>query len=235
LENLGAQPEKIHVIYPGVDTEALHANHEMVLAVRRRHHLEESPVLLTMGRLQRRKGQDMVIRALPRILQKFPTVKYVIAGTGEETSSLQQLAHDVGVSEKVIFAGYVPDSEQGAYYAACDVFIMPNRQIGPDIEGFGMVFLEAGAAGKPVIGGRSGGTGEAILEGETGLRVDGTNEEEIAAAVIALLSDPQRARAMGECGRRRVKAEFSWHSVVQRTRLLSTTIATRTTSNLLWE
>jgi phosphatidylinositol alpha-1,6-mannosyltransferase len=225
LEDVGVRSEKIHVIYPGVDPENFRANREIVLQIRQRYNLGESPVLLTVGRLQRRKGQDMVIRALPHILRKFPTVKYIIAGTGEEASSLQQLAYNVGVGEKVIFAGYVPDSEQGAYYAACDVFVMPNRQIGPDIEGFGMVFLEAGAAGKPVIGGRSGGTGEAIIEGKTGLRIDGTDIEEIATAVRTLLADPARAQAMGEAGRRRVEEEFNWETVVQRTRLLSSAVA----------
>ncbi len=221
LESIGIHSDKIHVIHPGVDAVAFRARDDAALAIRQRHNLGCSPVLLTVGRLQRRKGQDMVIRALPHIAQKFSNVKYLVVGTGEEYAALQKLAQDIGVWDKVIFAGQAPDGEQAAYYAACDVFIMPNRQIGPDIEGFGMVFLEAGAAGKAVIGGKSGGTGEAILEGVTGLRVDGASVDVIAAAVIDLLSDPARARAMGEQGRRRVEAEFTWDSVVQRTRLLS--------------
>jgi phosphatidylinositol alpha-1,6-mannosyltransferase len=224
LEDIGVLSEKIHVIHPGVDGAAFRVGDEAGFIVRQRHNLGTAPVLLTVGRLQRRKGQDMVIQALPSIKEKFPDVKYLIVGTGEEFAALQQLARDVEVQDKVIFAGQVSDSEQAAYYAACNVFIMPNRQIGADIEGFGMVFLEAGAVGKPVIGGKSGGTGEAIVEGVTGLRVDGTSVETIAAAVIDLLSNPARARSMGELGRRRVEAEFTWQSVVRRTRMLSAAI-----------
>jgi phosphatidylinositol alpha-1,6-mannosyltransferase len=225
LEEVGIRPEKIHVIHPGVNVNDFRVTDEMISSVRQRHKLESSPVLLTVGRLQRRKGQDMVIKALPLITKRFPNVKYVIVGAGEEQTALRKLTHDLGVKEQVIFVGQVPESELAAYFAACDVFIMPNRQIGPDIEGFGMVFLEAGAAGKPVIGGKSGGTGEAIAEGVTGIRVNGSCVEEIATAVIALLMDPTQAQLMGECGRRRVETEFSWSSIVSRTREVASSLA----------
>jgi phosphatidylinositol alpha-1,6-mannosyltransferase len=224
LESIGVCSEKIHVVYPGVDTTAFRVRDEVVEAVRRRHSLQGAPVLLTVGRLQRRKGQDMVIQALPRIAQKIPNVKYVIVGSGEEQTALVELARRYAVQDKVIFVGKVIDGELAAYFAACDVFIMPNRQIGPDIEGFGIVFLEAGAAGKPVIGGRSGGTGEAIIEGETGLRVDGENVEEIANAALSLLVDSIKAHCLGACGRRRVENEFSWERVVERTRTITNTL-----------
>jgi phosphatidylinositol alpha-1,6-mannosyltransferase len=174
--------------------------------------------------MQRRKGQDMVIQALPRIRQRIPQVKYIMVGTGQELASLITLAQMLGVQDSVVFAGNVPDHELAAYYAACDVFIMPNRQIGDDIEGFGIAYLEAGAAGKPVIGGTSGGTDDAILEGVTGRRVDGNNCAEIANAVIDLLSRPDKAKAMGARGRQRVEDEFTWDTVVQRTRVLYTAI-----------
>lgn len=217
LENIGVPLNKVYVIHPGVDVRSFQVSQEAILTVRKRHRIENSPVLLTIGRLQRRKGQDMVIKALPQIIQKIPTVKYLIVGTGEEYFALQKLVQEVGVTNHVIFVGQVSDEERAVYYATCDVFVMPNRQIEGDIEGFGIVFLEAGAAGKPVIGGKSGGTGEAIKEGVTGLRVDGTSLEEIATAVLTLLSDPSKACTMGENGRRRVKGEFSWETVVQRT------------------
>ena len=225
LEDMGVRPENIHVIHPGVEATAFRIGHDAALAIRQRHNLGQSPVLLTVGRLQRWKGQDMVIQALPRIVKRFPDVKYVIVGTGEDHAFLQRLAGDVEVQDKVIFAGQVVDGEQAAYYAACDVFIMPNRQIGPDVEGFGMVFLEAGAAGKPVIGGCSGGTGEAIRDGVTGIRVDGENVEAIAAAVIEILADADKARAMGEQGRQWVESAFTWESIVDRTRQLALTVA----------
>ena len=225
LEHIGVRSEKIHVIHPGVEATAFRIDDEAVRAVRKRHNLGQSPVLLTVGRLQRRKGQDMVIHALPSITSRFPDVKYLIVGTGEDAEFLQRLAGEQGVADKVIFAGSVENSEQAAYYAACDIFIMPNRQIGPDVEGFGMVFLEASAAGKPVIAGCSGGTGEALKEGVTGLRVDGNDAEAIATAVISLLDKPDTARSMGEQGRQWVERTFTWETIVDRTRELALAVA----------
>jgi phosphatidylinositol alpha-1,6-mannosyltransferase len=181
--------------------------------------------------MQRRKGQDMVIQSLPRIRQRIPQVKYVMVGTGEELNSLIILAQALGVQDSVVFAGSVPDQELAAYYAACDVFIMPNRQIGDDIEGFGIAYLEAGAAGKPVIGGKSGGTDDAIVDGVTGIRVDGNRSVEIADAVVDLLSAPDRAKTMGQCGRQRVESEFAWDAVVARTRQIATRIAVEARAN----
>jgi len=224
LQNLGVEASKIHIIHPGVHIQSFCTSSEAVQLIRQKHHLGAAPVLLTVGRMQRRKGQDMVIQALPRIRQKMPHVKYVMVGTGEELASLSTLTQELGVQDSVVFAGGVPDQELAAYYAACDVFIMPNRQIGGDIEGFGIVYLEAGAAGKPVIGGKSGGTDDAIVDGVTGIRIDGNNRVEIADAVIDLLSTPERAKAMGACGRRRVENEFTWDAVAQRTRVLCAAI-----------
>ena len=221
LAELGVRSNKLHLIHPGVDATAFRVDANAALIVRQQHNLGQAPVLLTVGRLQQRKGQDMVIKALPLIRQVFPEVKYLVVGAGEEHAALQQLAHEVDMQEHVVFAGRVHDSALPAYYAACDVFIMPNRRLANDIEGFGMVFLEASAAGKPVIGGRSGGTDDAIVDGVTGLRVDGDNLDMIAAAVIDLLSDPAFARSMGEQGRRRVAAEFNWDRVALRTRQLA--------------
>ena len=227
LEGIGVRPEKIHVIHPGVEARAFQPSEDAARDIRQRHNLGQYPVLLTLGRLQRRKGQDMVIRALPRIAERVPDVKYLIVGGGEEYDFLQRLARETSVQDRVIFVGQIDEGEQAAYYAASDVFIMPNRQIGADVEGFGIVFLEAGAAGKPVIGGRSGGTGEAIQDGVTGVRVDGESIEAIAATVIDLLSDSQKARAMGERGRRWVEAAFTWESIFERTRELSAAVAER--------
>jgi phosphatidylinositol alpha-1,6-mannosyltransferase len=224
LQELGIDAGMIHVIHPGVHIPSFCASPEAAQCIRQKHHLGVAPVLLTVGRMQRRKGQDMVIQALPRIRQSMPQVKYVIVGTGEELSSLTTLAEELRVQDSVVFAGNIPDQELAAYYAACDVFLMPNRQIGGDIEGFGMVYLEAGAAGKPVIGGKSGGTDDAILNGVTGIQVDGNSRVEIANAVIDLLSTPDKAKTMGACGRQRVESEFAWDAVVQRTRELCTAI-----------
>jgi phosphatidylinositol alpha-1,6-mannosyltransferase len=224
LQNIGVSPTKIHVIHPGVNFRHFHNGQQSSQMVRAKYHLGDAPLLLTVGRLQRRKGHDMVIRAMPLIKAKCPRAIYLIVGEGEELAYLQSLVDEIGVTDSVIFTGCVPDDELQGYYAACEVFIMPNREIQGDIEGFGMVYLEASAAGKPVIGGRSGGTSEAILDGITGLRVDGTSVEEIAHAVIALLNDSDTSRTMGEGGRLWVAQNFTWESIVDKTSFLASTI-----------
>jgi phosphatidylinositol alpha-1,6-mannosyltransferase len=224
LSDLGIKPQKIHVIHPGVDINHFYNRDNFKFTIRQQFNIGMNPTLLTVGRLQRRKGHDMVIRALPIIQQRFPLLKYLIVGDGEELSYLRDLSVSSGVTHSVIFAGRVSDEDLPKYYAASDIFIMANRAIDGDIEGFGIVFLEAAAAGKPAIGGRSGGTAEAVIEGITGLRIDGNNPWEIAQAVISLLSDPVKMQTMGMNGRLRVETEFTWESVVRRTQLLAATI-----------
>jgi len=224
LESVGVRSDVIHIIHPGVDSNGLRRGEKLAGDIRRRYGLGSCPVLLIVGRLQRRKGHDMLIHALPNIQCHFPEVKCLVVGSGEEEAYLKNLAQEVGVRDRVIFAGRVPDAELGSFYAACDIFVMPNRQIGADIEGFGMVYLEAASLGKPVVGGKSGGTDDAIVDGITGLRVDGSRPEEIANVVIALLSNPEKATAMGENGRRRVDAKFTWEFVYEQTRQLTSGI-----------
>lgn len=228
LQDIGVDARRIHIIHPGVHAQSFYASPEAAQHIRQKHQLGTAPVLLTVGRMQRRKGQDMVIQVLPLIKQRIPDVKYVMVGTGEELDALMTSVQELGVQDSVIFAGKVPDEALAAYYAACDLFIMPNRQIDGDIEGFGIVYLEAGAASKPVIGGASGGTDDAIVDGVTGIRVDGTNYVEIANAVIDLLSTPDRAKAMGIQGRQRAEKEFSWDAVVRHTRVLCAAIHRKT-------
>jgi phosphatidylinositol alpha-1,6-mannosyltransferase len=225
LVDIGVRPERIHVIHPGVNAAAFQANESAGESIRLRHNLGGAFVLLTVGRLQRRKGQDMVIRALRLIKKQIPNVIYMIVGTGEEYGYLRELVKLEGVSESVVFVGSIPDEERSAYYSACDVFVMPNRQVDADIEGFGIVFLEAGAAARPVIGGLSGGTAEAIQEGVTGLRVDGDSVQAIAAAVIELLTDLEHARAVGKRARQWVETAFTWESIVERTRQITANVA----------
>jgi phosphatidylinositol alpha-1,6-mannosyltransferase len=221
LESINVTPDKIHMLHPGVSADVFDVNTEDANRIKNKHQIENCPILLTVGRMQKRKGQDMVIRALPLIRKKFPKIKYLIVGGGKEYPFLQKLADEQKVAESVIFAGRVSDEDLPAYYAACDIFIMANREIDGDIEGFGMVFLEANAARKPVIGSLSGGAVEAVVHRVTGLSVDGTNVNAIADAVIFLLENPQKAKTMGETGRQRVENEFTWESVVQKTRLIS--------------
>jgi len=220
LEDVGVETEKIHIIHPGVNAPEFSGQETLGFEIRQRHKLA-GPVLLTVGRLQRRKGQDRVIQALPEVKKVFPTISYLIVGSGEDAAYLQNLSYECGVADHVVFAGKIPDSELPAYYAACDVFVMPNRQIGEDIEGFGMVYLEAGAAGKPVIGGKSGGTSDAIVDGVTGLRVNGENLEDLCAAIMTFLRDPQQAKCLGENGRQRVLNDCTWEQVYSKTRTLA--------------
>jgi phosphatidylinositol alpha-1,6-mannosyltransferase len=212
---------KIAVISPGVDPEEFQPR-EPSPEGRAGRGLEGKTVLLTVGRLQRRKGHDMVIKALPRILKAHPHVVYVVAGDGEERGALERLALDEGVAGSVRFLGRVPQEDLPALYNLSDVFIMANRTMpGGDVEGFGIVFLEAGACAKPVIAGASGGTADAVLDGVTGILVDGTSIEEIAEAVVRLVGQPDLRSRMGEAARRRIEAEYSWQAITERTKRLS--------------
>jgi phosphatidylinositol alpha-1,6-mannosyltransferase len=213
----GVAPERIVSISPGVEP-ARFTPGPASPDLRRRLGLDGKTVLLTVGRLQRRKGHDKVIEALPVILKSVPDLVYLIAGDGEELAALRQLADDRGVSHVVRFLGRVEDADLPALYRLCDVFVMANRTMpGGDLEGFGIVFLEASACGKPVIGGRSGGTADSVREGVTGLLVDGASTEEIADAVVTLAGDAARRERMGREGRRLVVTEYDWDIITHRT------------------
>jgi len=218
LLELGVQPERIHMLYPGVTP--LQATEEAGAALRRKHRLEGRKVLITVGRLAPRKGHDRVIEALPRIAERVPEVTYLIVGPGSERERLERLAQTTGVADRVVFTGPVAHAETPAYYRASDVFVMANRELANgDVEGFGLVFLEANACGLPVIGGRSGGTSDAIRHGETGWLVDPNDTGELAEKITQLLSDSALARRFGEAGRERVERDFTWErssAVVQR-------------------
>ncbi|MGH2570704.1 MAG: glycosyltransferase, partial [bacterium] len=133
-----------------------------------------------------------------------------------ERESLAELAERLGVADCVVFPGLVPDEDLPGYYGACDLFVMPNRTERSDIEGFGIVFLEAAAAGKPAVAGVSGGAGEAVVDGVTGLLVDGERSDAISRAVKRLLHDPAGARRMGRAGYERVCREFTYERAAQR-------------------
>lgn len=173
-------------------------------------------VLLTIGRLVSRKGHDTVIRAFPAIAAEVPEALYIIAGDGPERGRLEELAREMGVAERVLFLGNVPQINIPALYAAADIFVMPSRQIGADVEGFGLVFLEANAFGKPVVGGRSGGVPEAIIDGETGFLVPPNDAAALAAAVLRLWQNPDLATRLGARGRERVREEFRWEVQIQK-------------------
>jgi phosphatidylinositol alpha-1,6-mannosyltransferase len=205
----GLADRKVTVMHPGVDTSRFIPSPPDV-EVRQRLDWLDRRVILTVGALQKRKGQDMMIRALPAIRARVPDVLYSIVGEGWERPYLDALAADLDVSESVQFRGVPGDAELVACYQQCDVFALPNRQVGWDLEGFGMVLLEAQACGKPVITGDSGGTSEAMTHGETGVVVSCETVEPIVDAVCGILETPERGAQMGRRGRDRAVTQFDW-------------------------
>lgn len=208
-DDWGLGTDRIRLLYPGADTERF-VPVERDLGVRRRLGWGERRVVLTVGRLQERKGHDQMIRALGRVRQAVPDVLYAIVGDGWERSRLEQLVDQEGVREHVQFRGEISDDELIDCYQQCDLFVLPNRQVGHDIEGFGMVLLEAQACGKPVVAGASGGTAETMRVGETGLVVPCDGPDKLAEAVVELLGDEDRRRRMGQAGRQWVVERFDW-------------------------
>lgn len=208
---LGVDPERVLVINPSVDTRRFHPQIDDSKVVTR-HHLQGKRVILTVARLVERKGIDMVIRAMPKVLEAVPDAVYLVIGTGPYQGKLERLVEELGLEEQVIFVGYVPDAELLLYYGACDVFVLASRTLADkgEVEGFGIVYLEAGACGKPVIGGRGGGTSEAVEDGVTGLLIDPLDVNEIANAIVRVLKDEELARRLGENGRKRAMREPDW-------------------------
>ena len=164
----------------------------------------------------------MLIRALPSIRAAVPGAALLLVGGGPDSPRLHRLAAEHGVADDVVLTGSVPWEELPAHYDAGDVFAMPcrTRRGGLEVEGLGIVFLEASATGLPVVAGRSGGSPDAVLDGETGHVVDGTSVPAVAQAVSALLADPVRARAMGQAGRAWVEREWRWDVLAARLREL---------------
>ena len=160
-------------------------------------------------RSSRRKGFDNVIRALPIILAREPQAHYVLGGIGGDEGYLKGLVAELKVESHVTFLGKVADEDLPYWYNLCDVFIMPNRKVGDDTEGFGMVFIEANACGRPAIAGLAGGTGDAVIDGETGLRVDGESLHSISEGICRVLGDPQFAKMLGDNGLNRAREGFS--------------------------
>jgi phosphatidylinositol alpha-1,6-mannosyltransferase len=206
---------------PGVDEKTFHPDSGGD-GIRARLGLTDRPVVVCVSRLVRRKGQDTLIRALPRVLAKEPEAALLIVGGGPYEKDLRRLAHETGVADAVRFTGAVPWAELPAHYGAGDVFAMPcrTRRGGLDVEGLGIVYLEASATGLPVIAGDSGGAPDAVLDGETGWVVRGGSEEETADRIITLLGDPGLRRRMGERGRQWVEERWRWDLLAERLREL---------------
>ncbi|WP_067478397.1 glycosyltransferase family 4 protein [Actinomadura hibisca] len=196
---------------PGVDETVFHTGSGGD-TIRERHGLAGRPVVVCVSRLVPRKGQDALIYAWPRVLRAVPDAALLLVGGGPYRDDLERAAAEAGVTGSVVFTGSVPWDELPAHYDAGDVFAMPcrTRRRGLDVEGLGIVYLEASATGLPVVAGDSGGAPDAVLDGETGHVVPGRSVPAVADALVGLLTDPERARKMGEQGRAWVEREWRW-------------------------
>jgi phosphatidylinositol alpha-1,6-mannosyltransferase len=228
LLRIGIPDAQIRTITPGVDYERFRSQPRVQDLVRRCG-AQDKRVLLTVARLVPRKGHLAVMQAVARLRAELPDIRYMIVGTGSAEAALRTAAAEYGIADAVHFTGFVPEADLPGYYNLCDVFVMPNYEEAAtgDIEGFGMVFLEANAAGKPVIGGRSGGTAEAIVEGITGFRVDPADTGELTARIRELLASPALRERMGNQGQARSRAMFSWANRAQMLHALSEEVLMR--------
>jgi phosphatidyl-myo-inositol dimannoside synthase len=224
LLRIGVPESRVVKINPGVDLERFSPRpirEELI----ERWNLRGKKVVLTVARLVSRKGHDLVLRAMAGLTRELPDAVYLIVGRGPEQQKLQNLAMELGIMEAVRFAGHVPEELLPDCYNLCDVFAMLNREeANGDLEGFGMVFIEANAMGKPVIGGRSGGTADAIVEGKTGFRVDAGQPEELTAKLRMLLTDAHLRRRLGNAGRKRAESDFQWQDRARKLHEVSTEI-----------
>lgn len=216
LLKLGVRPERLGLVNPGVDIARFRKG--LPFADLRQSVLlrPDQSLVLSVGRLSRRKGFDQVIRTLPLLAGRGIDAQYAIIGIGEDRDHLSALAEACGVRNRVHLLGHVPVDDLPRWYNGADVFAMPNREIDGDTEGFGMVFIEAAACGKPSVAGLAGGTGAAVIDGVTGLRVDGASVDAVGDALARILSDRELAGRLGEQGWRRATAEFSWEGVARR-------------------
>ncbi len=210
-------PEKLVRLTPGVDTEVFRPGAGGA-EIRAALGLGDRPVVVCVSRLVPRKGQDMLIRVWPEVLRAAPGAFLLLVGGGPYRRTLERMIASLGLGGSVLVTGTVPWGRLPAYYDAGDVFAMPcrTRRWGMDVEGLGIVYLEASATGLPVVAGNSGGAPDAVVPGQTGLVVDGRSPGEVADALIGLLKDPAGARAMGERGRAWIEREWRWDAVADR-------------------
>jgi phosphatidylinositol alpha-1,6-mannosyltransferase len=207
---------------PGVDTDRFAPDPAGRARIRDRHHLGDRPTVVCVSRMVPRKGQDMLVRALPAIRAVVPDAVLLLVGGGPDRDRVTRLAHATGVADHVVTTGSVPMAELPAHYAAGDVYAMPSRTRGGglDVEAFGLVYLEASATGLPVVAGRSGGAPETVRDGITGHVVDGRRPDELADVLTDLLRDPERAAKLGQAGRQWAREAWGWPELADRLRHL---------------
>jgi glycosyltransferase involved in cell wall biosynthesis len=203
LIQMGAKPNKIQVIPYGIDLQRFALKYD-VETFKAHYDCKNSKVILSVGRLNYQKGFQYLIKAMPGIIRRFPNAKLMIVGEGEQLAYLEQLSKSLGVGESVIFTGALSQTEIPKAYAACDVFVLPSL-----FEALGISLIEAQAAGKPVVGTRSEGAIEALIENETGFLVNPCYTKGLEEAIEQILSDSSLASAMGEKGKKYANVRFS--------------------------
>ena len=217
LLDIGVAEERIQLINPGVDIERYQPG-LTTTDLREQIGISESqPLILSVGRLSRRKGFDRVVGSLAALMADGLDVHYALIGIGEDREYLEDLAAQHDVADRIHFLGHVSMDDLPRWYNACDLFTMPNREINGDTEGFGMVFIEASACGKPVVAGQAGGTGSSVVDELTGIRVDGESPAAVQAALHKMLTDKTLAQRLGDQGRQYVTDNFSWDLIAQKT------------------
>ncbi|MBI3408457.1 MAG: glycosyltransferase family 4 protein [Planctomycetes bacterium] len=209
------RPGRIRLMHPGVDTQQF-VPVPKDPKVRASLGWGDRPVILTAGRLQKRKGHDTLILALDSVRRTVPDVLYAILGDGEERKCLEALVARTGMERHVQFLGEADDRTLVKCYQQCDLFVLPNRQVGQDIEGFGIVLVEAQACGKPVVAGTSGGTADTMRVPDTGRVVCCDGQHDLAALLTELLSAPNRLEEMGRAARQWAAEQFDWGQLSQR-------------------
>ncbi len=198
----------VRIVPPGVDAELFRP--AAAERLREKHGLSGKKVLLSIGRLAARKNLPLLIDVMPELLRTEPEVRLVLGGDGPEKSKLEERVRSLGLEGKVVFLGAIADADLAAHYSAGDVFVLASLASSRDVEGFGIVLLEAAACGLPVVAARSGGMPDALDEGKTGLLYEPSDRNQLVSHLRALLSDDARRAAMGRNGRARIEREFTW-------------------------
>ena len=214
LADFGVPREQIVVAHPGAaQPRAISA--EVIDEMRERFVIGDGPVVLAVGRFIARKGHETLVKAWPRVVQAYPDAVLVLVGRGPRLPYVSRLAQELGVRNSTRLTGYLGDAEVAALYRICTLFALPTGAAGDgDVEGFGLVFTEANAYGKPVVSGRSGGTVDAVTDGATGLLVEPDDAASVADAILELLHNPAAAAATGEAGRRRTET-LTWQAFAE--------------------
>lgn len=210
IEAYGVPKDRIVIIRPCPGFPPFKNVSAERVAELRHNALDDRLGVVSVGRLVSRKGFDVCLKALAELRKQGMDFRYLVVGDGPYRNELEKLTVSLGMTDRVVFAGAVPEEDLAAVYSAADIFVMTPKSAGADVEGFGIVYIEAGLFGKPVIGSKTGGVPEAVLDGKTGLLVEPNDVEQLAAAIKRLAEDPALRASMGQAGRQRVIDELNW-------------------------